>query len=353
MPKISSHPRHSEEKKNQFIGAMLVQPDIKSHAARFGIPYETARKIWKKYRDTGSAKNRPPSGRPKKVTGEMEANIIQTARENRRMPFGDIGNMMDPPISDTAVGKVLDSVGMHRRVARHVPFLTEMHKEDRLEWATANKGRSMRAWEKIMWSDECYVHLNGTSGRVWVTRTSDEVYEESCLVPAFKQSPVRVMVWGCIAHGWKGPLVILKYPGGKGSGMTAERYQDQVLKPHLMNAINELRQQRSRRVKIQFQQDGASSHTAHSSIDWLENHKIPIFLHPANSPDLSPIEPVWHELKKCIRARILRPTTFESLKTAILEEWEKLPIEDINKYTGTMVNRVQAVLDAEGGHTRY
>jgi hypothetical protein len=30
-------------------------------------------------------------------------------------------------------------------------------------------------------------------------------------------------------HGWKGPLVVLKYPGGKGGGMNKKRYCEQVL----------------------------------------------------------------------------------------------------------------------------
>ena len=40
----------------------------------------------------------------------------------------------------------------------------------------------------------------------------------------FKQSSIRVMVWGCIMNGQKGPLVVLEYPGGKGGGMNSSRY---------------------------------------------------------------------------------------------------------------------------------
>jgi hypothetical protein len=57
----------------------------------------------------------------------------------------------------------------------------------------------------------------------------DEVWNEDCLVPKFQQSPICVMMWGCIAYGHKGPLIVLEYPGGKGGGMTTLRYQQQVL----------------------------------------------------------------------------------------------------------------------------
>ncbi len=53
----------------------------------------------------------------------------------------------------------------------------------------------------------------------FVTRHADEEFIDECLIPTFKQSPVRVMVWACIMEGKKGPLVVLDCPGGKGGGM--------------------------------------------------------------------------------------------------------------------------------------
>jgi hypothetical protein len=64
------------------------------------------------------------------------------------------------------------------------------------------------------------IHLDDHHGRVYVTCCANEVYNENCVVPTFKQSSVCVMVWGCIMEGRKGPLVVLKYPGGQGGGMT-------------------------------------------------------------------------------------------------------------------------------------
>jgi transposase len=104
---------------------------------------------------------------------------------------------------------------------------------------------------------------------------------------------------------------ILEYPGGKGGGMTAQQYQEQVLDGVLEDALRDIR---AKRPEIRFQQDGASFHKAKSTHQWFSDRKIPLFPHPANSPDLSPIETVWHELKKRIREHRPIPTTFESLK---------------------------------------
>jgi hypothetical protein len=46
-------------------------------------------------------------------------------------------------------------------------------------------------------------------------------------------------------------------------------------------------------------------------------------------------------------------STVNQLKTAVCKAWDDLTIEQISKYTDTMVDRVQAVKKAKGGHTVY
>ena len=98
-------------------------------------------------------------------------------------------------------------------------------------------------------------------------------------------------------EGRKGPLVVLEYPGGKGGGMNSKRYCEQVLEGALGDFYAEMKQAHGR---IQFQQDNAPCHTSKRTKKWLGDHSISLLYHPPNSPDLSPIEPVWHELKKII-----------------------------------------------------
>ncbi|KAH9976934.1 hypothetical protein BJV74DRAFT_745083, partial [Russula compacta] len=72
-------------------------------------------------------------------------------------------------------------------------------------------------WQHVIWSDESYIYL----GTVYIMRSVVEAYDEDCVIPTFSQSPICLMVWGCIMEGRKGPLVTLEYPGGKGGRMTA------------------------------------------------------------------------------------------------------------------------------------
>ena len=132
--------------------------------------------------------------------------------------------------------------------------------------------------------------------------------------------------------------------------MNGSRYMDQVLEGALEDFYTGLR---GRKQKIYFQQDGAPAHKTRAAKTWFASHGIPLLFHPPNSPDLSPIEPVWGDLKRHLRARPHHPTTFAELCTAVRETWEQLPIGTINGHIEKMDARIATVLKQRGGHTGF
>jgi Transposase/DDE superfamily endonuclease len=266
------------------------------------------------------------------------------------MPFGELGKLVEPKVSASTVQRVLNAAGYHRRKARKVIYLKPEQKAARLQWAKDFRHWKLEDWARVLYSDEAYVVLGESKGTVYVTRTVDKVFHDDCVVPKYKQSGLRVMVWGCIMEGVKGPLVILEYPGGRGGGMTAARYQDQVLDKVVHDFYQKMCEERG---QVLFQQDSASSHTVKSTTAWLDRNSVERIRHPAASPDVNPIEPVWHDLKEFIRAREHIPTTLEELKEAVKEAWDQVPIAKVNKYVLSMEDRVRAVIKAKGGHTPF
>lgn len=350
MPRKNPRTQLDSPRKNRLVGAWEVHKNIRRVCRDHKIPYETGRGIIRKYRETGSTTNKQRSGRPPIFSAPEKVQIVEMAVENCRKPFRDIGNEITPSASESTVSRIVGEAGYGRRVARKVPFLTQKQKDRRLAWALDHRSMTDPDWHKIGWSDEAYVCLDDKKGTVWVTRRPGEEFLDECCVASVPQSSVRAMVWGIVAKGVKGPLIVLEYPGGRSGGMNADRYIEQVLE----GAVEPFMRKMGRhRPGFQFQQDGASAHRAVKTRKWLDEHCMPIFPHPASSPDVSPIEPVWKLLKKYVRAHRPRPATYEQLCSVILDAWSKISTDEIDRYITRMPRVVEAVISANGGHTRY
>jgi transposase len=83
-------------------------------------------------------------------------------------------------------------------------------------------------------------------------------------------------------------------------------------------------------------------------------HQLPW---PPNSPDLNPIENVWALLKRKLRKRFSniekRPHSAAELYQAAREEWQTIPQQTLDEWINRMPERMRAVLDADGGHTKW
>ncbi|GFV74101.1 uncharacterized protein TNCV_4510081 [Trichonephila clavipes] len=70
---------------------------------------------------------------------------------------------------------------------------------------------------------------------------------------------------------------------------------------------------------------------------------------PAHSPDLSPIEHVWDQLKR----QMPSCHSVQDLELAVQDLWAHLPQDNIRCLINSMLDRVAACIAAGGGPTRY
>jgi len=104
---------------------------------------------------------------------------------------------------------------------------------------------------------------------------------------------------------------------------------------------------------MMLQQDNARPHVARVVREFLEENEVYALPWPANSPDLNPIEHVWDEMERRLRRLPRQPTSLQELRVSLVQVWQEIPQTFLANLTSSMRRRCRAVMDANGGHTRY
>ncbi|KAK3549437.1 hypothetical protein QTP86_001436 [Hemibagrus guttatus] len=89
-----------------------------------------------------------------------------------------------------------------------------------------------------------------------------------------------------------------------------------------------------------LQQDNDPKHTSKSTSEWLKNNKMKTLEWPSQSPDLNPIEMLWHDLKKVVHAR--KPSNVAELQQFCKDEWAKIPPQCCNRLIASYRNPTPA-----------
>ena len=86
--------------------------------------------------------------------------------------------------------------------------------------------------------------------------------------------------------------------------------------------------------------DNAPMHKARSIQKWFVEIGVEELHRPAQSPDLNPIEHLWDELERRLRARPNRPTSVPDLTNALVVEWKQIPTAMFQHLVESLPGRV-------------
>ena len=100
-------------------------------------------------------------------------------------------------------------------------------------------------------------------------------------------------------------------------------------------------------------QDNARPHVAGLCMDTLRAKNVNVLDWPAFSPDMNPIEHLWDNLDRRIRNRNPPPATHAQVRAALTQESASILQNVIDDLLSSMPRRVQGLIQARGGHTRY
>lgn len=335
-------PRLSQAERDNALGRLQAGQGQSEVAHYFNVSQSTLSRLLSRQRTTGSTADRTRSGRPLVTTPAQDRYIRISHLRNRFQSASATAQQLagGRRVSDQTVRNRLHAAGLSARRPVRGPVLTQRHRVNRLQWATNHLPWTLRNnWNRVWFSDESHFLLQRHDRRRRVYRRRGERFAQACVDEAPAHGGGGVMVWGAIHFAGRSPLVRVH------GALNAQRYVDEIIQPHVLPVMAQPRHI--------FQQDNARPHTARLTLQTLANNNINVLPWPSMSPDMNPIEHVWDELDRRVRARVNTPINLNELFTALQEEWDTMPADVIRNVIRSMPARCRAVVAAGGGHTPY
>src|SRR5436190_5406982 len=315
-------------------------------------------KVWRRRNNGYKGKSAPRSGRPRKLDEndcQQLRNYVLRNRNTRRQPLADISQELNLNVHPNTLHHVLQEMGLGHRIERKRPWLSARQKEARLKFAQDHIHWTKEDWHYVEFSDEMGIQTGANDNRVYVWRYPEEEYKEDCCAATHKSGFKKIKIWGSMRYESLSSLMILPEKEGEAK-FNAREYVKEIMDGELFErwakGMKEL-------GDILIMEDGAGYHCGAATVR-REQYQTDGGWQgwgpgtwPANSPDLNPLENLWHLLHTNVKKRKPQPMRKADLIEALKEQWAKMDIEMVNTLIDSMPARMQAVIDAEGGTTHY
>lgn len=295
--------------------------------------------LWiRRWDNEGNVDEIKKTGRPRRTSRTQDVNIIRQFRET---PFLQTRNVaIANNISLTTVRRRLHEAGIHCRKPARKLKLTARHKLQRLQFAERYLNFD---FSNVIFADE-KTFKSSQHGRITLWRINNTRYQEEHLIENRSSGRISVGLWGWMNKSGPGELIEI---GGR---LNAEGYKDilqDVLLPTAQIVLPDM-------APLHFIHDNCSIHMARVCRAWFRDNadhivEIPF---PPKSPDLNPIENLWGLMVQAWDEST--PRTRENLLNHAIEIWEDFRGRDTcANMVNSMRERLQNVIDANGGHTRF
>lgn len=338
----------SAPKKREVLALLQNGVSSRQVAAEVGIDKSTVNRLRQK------AANPPPvlpRGRKRKLQPQhirfLERHVNSNPFTSLSEAAGTLKESCEVQVSRSTVRRALKSSNHRARKVPKKPLLTKRHREARLKFARTHKDWTLNDWKRVVWSDETKINRFGSDGKqhCWVKDSGSSAFSKNLVRPTVKFGGGSIMIWGCMTYTGLGHMHEVD---GK---MNSDQYIH-ILEQDLLPTMHEIRTFPFE--DLIFQQDNDPKHMSKKTLKWIGEHHLQLMEWPSQSPDLNPIEHLWTLLKKRIVTQYNDvPSSMKALSDRTREQWGKIDSQVCQELVESMPRRIDAVIKAKGGPTKY
>lgn len=314
-------------------------------ATKLQVSRNAVSAVIKREKMHGSPASGSRSGRPRCTDEALDTAIAFTSRVEPFLTPRQVKRKLQLDISPSTIDRRLQDAGLFGRVARHKRDYSPAEIAARLTFARHHLHWTEEQWSSVLFSDEKCFWGDGSCGRTYVRRPVGEALNPEYCVHKIAHA-VKVNAWGCFSAEGPGYLHIFY------EKLDSEIYV-KILKDNLLDvAKRDFPSPNPPAIRAwHFLQDNAPMHKAGIAKQWLHNKGVSVLDFPAYSPDLNPIENLWAIMAREVEK--VQCENKEQLGNAVLKVWQTMDLKVFRKLAHSMPERCQAVIDADGHHTKY
>ena len=226
-------------------------------------------------------------------------------------------------------------LGWTFRGSKYCQLIRDQNKQKRLQWAKQYLPEAIPfGFLDVIWTNECSVQLESHR------RHSYRKKGEHAVLKPRPKHPTKVHVWAGISRLGTTPIVIFE-------GTMDVTFYIIILQKGLLPFIRS-----HYPLSHRLMQDNDPKHTSKQAATFFKEEGVNWWKTPPESPDLNPIENLWHELKEFIRREVM-PHNKEELIAGIERFWDTVNFQKCNKYIDHLQKVIPRVIDVNGAATGY